>query len=157
MHLEQYKLVHARRLQQDNMVWQTPTLAAAVTAFLLSISFNPQIDRAAAMAVGVFSAFVALAAIQLMAKHRQLEIEDAHRMHAYEKANEGFEELHHKTARVDTKPRHWFVDAPSSWIWIAILVGLAMISLYSAWEAYVRTAPAPPLACISVKDVCHKK
>lgn len=148
MNEEQYGLVFARRLHQDNMVWQTPSLATAAVAFLLAVAFNPDTGPNVSTLLSAFSLVVSAASIHLMAKHRHLEVEDSERLLQYEIANaaSGYEPLHDPSQRVPNIRRSWFVSWSAFWIWIWILLGLCTISGYGAYAAFERAHSSPATA-----------
>jgi disulfide bond formation protein DsbB len=77
----------ARRLQWDNLVWQVPVLSLTAQAFLLTIALNPGTSRVARIIACLLSIVAAVLAVQLMTRHRQAEIADAHWLCAYEAAH----------------------------------------------------------------------
>jgi hypothetical protein len=73
---EQYKLLWARRIAGNNLLWQTPALAAAAQAFLLSSAFQQRTSYVSLILPAV-SFLVGLASVQLMTKHRYIEERDS--------------------------------------------------------------------------------
>jgi hypothetical protein len=84
---EVYQVVAQRRLQFDNLVWQVPVVSLTGQAFLFTIALsanNSQLARAISSALALIAALLSM---QIMARHRQAEITDAHWLRDYETAN----------------------------------------------------------------------
>jgi hypothetical protein len=82
-----YEVVAQRRLQWDNLVWQVPVVSLTGLAFLFTISLsagNSQLARAVASALALVASLLSM---QIMARHRQAELTDAHWLRDYEEAN----------------------------------------------------------------------
>ena len=82
-----YQVVAQRRLQFDNLVWQVPVVSLTGQAFLFTIALsagNSQLARAISSALALIAALLSM---QIMARHRQAEITDAHWLRDYELAN----------------------------------------------------------------------
>jgi hypothetical protein len=146
MNLEQYKLVWARRIASNNLVWQTPTLASAAQAFLLTAALNPQGRGIVPLVLALFSTFVGLAAIQLMAKHRRFEVIDTEILKEFENSpsREGYSVLHGPTPRHPPatkwrdRPWVWLVNQRSSVVWMCVLCGFVALGLFAIVRAVVR-------------------
>ena len=81
-----YERLMQRELEQDHMLWQTPSIALAAQAFLMTIALSPetlQWPRAGAAFLGILVAFLSL---QLMAKHRFLCKQDRAQLEELEAA-----------------------------------------------------------------------
>lgn len=74
----------ARRMQWDNLVWQVPVLSLTAQAFLLTIALSADSSLLARIVSCLLSMTAAVLAVQLMTKHRQAEISDAHWLQDYE-------------------------------------------------------------------------
>lgn len=74
----------ARRLQWDNLLWQVPVLSLTAQAFLLTIALSADSSRLARIVACSLSIVAAILAVQLMTRHRQAEIADAHWLAEYE-------------------------------------------------------------------------
>lgn len=140
MNETQYKILCERRNQQDNLIWQTPSLAVAALAFLMATALNPQTDAVASLVLSVFSFVVGLAAIQLMAKHRYLEMADSELLAKFEceHQGEGFAILHGRRPPVEGIARNWLVRIRSFRLWIFVLAGFCAVASYGAFSAMVR-------------------
>ncbi|MBT2552794.1 hypothetical protein [Arthrobacter sp. ISL-5] len=79
-----YEMVLQRELEQDAMLWQTPTIALTAQAFLLTIALNPSSPAFATYLAAALGLVVALLSMQLMAKHRFLNLMDRAHLHALE-------------------------------------------------------------------------
>lgn len=79
-----YEMLLQRELEQDAMLWQTPTIALTAQAFLLTIALNPAVSTLATYLSAGLGLLVALLSMQLMAKHRFLNLMDRVHLHALE-------------------------------------------------------------------------
>ena len=68
-----YEMLMSRELEQDSMLWQTPTIALTAQAFLLTIALNPASSTFSRYLTGFLGILVAAMSMQLLAKHRLLE------------------------------------------------------------------------------------
>ncbi len=84
-----YQTVVARRLQWDNLLWQVPVISLTGQAFLFTIALSADNSRIARLISSTLAFIAALLSMQLMSRHRQAEITDAHWQRAYEEANFG--------------------------------------------------------------------
>lgn len=80
-----YEMLLYRELEQDAMLWQTPTIALTAQAFLLTIALNPTSPAFATYLSAGLGLVVALLSMQLMFKHRFLNLLDRAHLHALEK------------------------------------------------------------------------
>jgi hypothetical protein len=136
MNTEQYKLVFARRLAQNALLWQTPTIASAAQSVLLVASFNPQTNPRVSFVLACVAALVGGASIQLMAKHRHMEETDSRLLLDFEKNTEGFQALHGDYWNYPGFKRSWFLRLKSHFIWLCVLCALFGLSIYAAFLAY---------------------
>jgi hypothetical protein len=140
MNEEQYKLICARRNAFNQLIWQVPTLATAGQAFLLAAALNPLIAPTTSLVLAAFSLVVGAASIQLMAKHRHLEMRDSEALLQFEKENEerGFAILHGPLQAVESVPTNWFVRLSSFRLWVSVLAGFCALALYTGYSATAR-------------------
>lgn len=81
-----YEMLMQREMEQDAMLWETPTLALTAQAFLLTIALNNESAPAAVYVSAGLGVLVAFLSMQLMAKHRFLSEMDRAEMHRLEEA-----------------------------------------------------------------------
>lgn len=79
-----YEMLLQRELEQDAMLWLTPTIALTAQAFLLTIALNKDSPAFATYLAAGLGLVVALLSMQLMAKHRFLNLMDRAHLHALE-------------------------------------------------------------------------
>lgn len=79
-----YEMLIQREMEQEAMLWETPTLALTAQAFLLTIALNRDSAPAAVYVSAGLGLVVALLSLQLMAKHRFLNEMDKAQMHRLE-------------------------------------------------------------------------
>jgi len=65
-----YEMLIQREMEQDAMLWETPTLALTAQAFLLTIALNKESTAPAVFISAALGVLVAALSMQLMAKHR---------------------------------------------------------------------------------------
>lgn len=73
-----YAAVAGRRTQFDGLVWQVPVLSLTAQAFLFTIALaadTTQIPRSIACVLSIVTSFLT---VQILTRHRQAEITDAH-------------------------------------------------------------------------------
>ena len=73
-----YAVVAARRLQWDALVWQVPVLSLTAQAFLFTIALGPDTRRGPRAISALLSMVVTFLSVELMSRHRQAELMDAH-------------------------------------------------------------------------------
>lgn len=128
---EQYPLVVSRRQAFDALIWQTPVLSLTAQAFLFSISLTAGSSEGARIISAALALFTALAAIQLMVKHRYHEQRDSRYLQAFEKANNMLE-IH---GRGNLEDQPWYVRWSSYEVWVftlSLFAAAAIIVLLSA-------------------------
>lgn len=91
---EVYAAIATRRLQWDNMVWQVPVTSLTAQAFLLTIALDDMSSKAARIAASGLAVIAAILAVQLMTRHRQAEITDAHWLWRYEETHHSHHVVH---------------------------------------------------------------
>ena len=72
-----YAILASRRIAYDSMMWQTPALGLTAQAFLLTIALSSGNSVAGRRIAALLALVVALISMQLMAKHRKLELIDS--------------------------------------------------------------------------------
>ena len=72
-----YQSLSARRLGYDTRIWQVPALSFTAQAFLMTIALSKDSHSAACLTAATLSFVVALMSMQLMSKHRFLEVMDS--------------------------------------------------------------------------------
>jgi hypothetical protein len=114
------------------MVWQTPALSLTAQAFLFTIALGEGTSGARLISA-LLALVAALASMQLMAKHRYLEIQDAKLLERYEEAND-LEPIH---ARPNDEEAAWYNQLSSYKVWLAMMasfalaaVGIVLVVLY---------------------------
>jgi len=112
-----YQVVANRRLQYDNLVWQTPVLSLTAQAFLFSVSLGSGTRASARVIAASLSIVVWLMSIQVMAKHRLNEFTDGDWLEDYERERWG-ESLHGKSF-VRRRRFTWYSWMSSYVVWIA--------------------------------------
>jgi hypothetical protein len=70
-----YQAAEARRSAIDQMMWQAPGLSLTAQAFLLTVGLQSGVSDAGRLLSGLLGFAVAVASIQLLAKHRHHELE----------------------------------------------------------------------------------
>ncbi|GAA1806620.1 hypothetical protein [Nostocoides veronense] len=73
-----YAAVAARRTAFDGLLWQAPVLSLTAQAFLLTIALGGGASRFARIVASLLSVIVSVLTVQLLTRHRQAEITDAH-------------------------------------------------------------------------------
>ncbi len=81
-----YEMLLLRELEQDAMLWQTPTIALTAQAFRLTIALAPDSQVFARVLAASLGLVVAALSMQLMAKHRLLESVDRRKLGQLEAA-----------------------------------------------------------------------
>ncbi|MCF7552198.1 DUF4916 domain-containing protein [Pseudonocardia sp. WMMC193] len=71
-----YSALAARALNHNTLVWQTPTLALAAQAFLMTIALSPAAATSARLIAAGLNLVLSILCLQLMTKHRQMLVID---------------------------------------------------------------------------------
>ncbi|MDQ0865719.1 hypothetical protein QF036_003300 [Arthrobacter globiformis] len=156
-----YEMLLQRELEQDAMLWQTPTIALTAQAFLLTIALNPTSPAFATYLAAGLGLVVALLSMQLMAKHRFLNLMDRAHLHALE-ARLGIQHLSNRqyfynngTYRVpdwlanhkSPPAEHGLAKFRSYRVWIFGMLVFAAVNLaviaVQIWAPGLLDAPAP--------------
>jgi hypothetical protein len=143
MDIEQYKLLTPRRIAQNNLLWQTPTLASAAQAFLISSAIGPQSQGILPIALAALSVFVGFAALQLLARHRLLLINDSKLLEKFERENvkKGYLVIHGTFTSRELPDNwldkfiFWIGKFRSSLIWMFVLAGFVLLGCIVAVRA----------------------
>lgn len=133
--IEAYKLVAARRVSYDVMLWRVPALTMAAHAFLLRIALGDARMTSRIIAASL-AALMAGMCLQLMAKHRALEIVDSFIASQYEDmlgVNKLNEVLPHSefSKRLSLKPEcgSWLASQSSYRIWMVGIFGFLIADI----------------------------
>ncbi len=128
----QYAVLADRRTSLDTLLWQTPVLSLTAQAFLFSILLGADISRGPRLVAALLSFLVALASMQLMAKHRLHEVIAGKHLEAFEKdAANGLAVIHATAGRNDTEYpelRRWY-HFSSYKMWQAVLGVFAITAI----------------------------
>lgn len=73
-----YSAVAARRTAFDGLLWQAPVLSLTAQAFLFTIALGGDVSRFARIVASLLSIDVSVLTVQLLTRHRQAEVTDAH-------------------------------------------------------------------------------
>ncbi|MFL6137445.1 MAG: hypothetical protein ACJ74O_06560 [Frankiaceae bacterium] len=82
-----YAAVAARRAQFDNLLWQVPAVSLTAQAFLFTIALDSGSRRLARAVACLLSLVATFLTVQILTRHRQAEITDAHWLAEFESAN----------------------------------------------------------------------
>jgi hypothetical protein len=132
--IEVYEAVAARRLQFDNLVWQVPVLSLTAQAFLFTIALSAGNRQLARLIASGLALIAALLSMQLMSRHRQAEIFDAHWLAEYEGEHFGTEPPHGKgwaerRRRAPVHGRRWHEPFAKVGGYEAWMAGFAIFAL----------------------------
>jgi hypothetical protein len=127
---EQYKILSTRQISQDAMVWQTPALATAAQAFLLAAAFSSQTERVVGLILSGFSLAVGMASIQLMMKHRFIEVLVSRKMEAFETSHigRGYSVISGRYTSEELAVAGPIARISSYQVWQTILIGFCVLA-----------------------------
>lgn len=74
----------ARRIQYDEMLWQTPALGMAAQAFLMTLALGADVSTLGRGIAALLGLILALLSMQLQVKHRYFEMLDSVTLEALE-------------------------------------------------------------------------
>ena len=138
IHEEQYAVLADHRTNLNELLWQTPVLSLTAQAFLFTIAFNadaPVEYRVASIALVIL---VALASLQLMAKHRACEVHCMKLLAAFEEKR-GYPPVHdYEKACIKLG---LFTGRSSYRIWLLLMwlfVGAGLSAGYLCWRDAVQ-------------------
>lgn len=94
IHMEQYSVLADHRVNLNEMLWQTPVLSLTAQAFLFMIAFDQNTGVEYRVASIVFVVLMALASLQLIAKHRACETHCMKLLAEFESKTPGFGPVH---------------------------------------------------------------
>ena len=148
MHKDQYPIVAARRQGYDALLWQTPALAVTAQAFLLTVVFSPGANEHVAVVISAFALLVGLAAIQLLARLRYLEMYDSELLVTYEKSHEteGLAIVHGKRRPLASVPAKGLARFRAYRVWMAVLVAFLAVDGFGLLSAVTRAWPTTLVA-----------
>jgi|SRR5690242_5862865 len=118
---EQYNLLANRRQAFDALLWQTPVLSLTAQAFLFTIALSDGNTVVARAISAMLALIVALASLQLMAKHRYHEKACSLLLQIHEEAND----LHPVHSGSTGGKRPFYLRLSSYLVWMATLWGFA--------------------------------
>lgn len=83
--LVQYQIISDRRISQDELMWQVPALSFTAQAFLFTIALGSGISMESRLISSFLIIISSSMSLQLMSKHRYLEIENSRLLENIEK------------------------------------------------------------------------
>lgn len=142
--LSAYAVVTARRTAFDSMMWQVPTLAMTAQAFLLNVALGSGSARTSRVIAAVLGMALSAMSMQLMAKHRFLEVLDSQLSEKFErKLNIAGATGASPHARIATRAGSayddlpWWIRLSSYRLWLSGLLLFAVADGVSAVLAVV--------------------
>jgi len=82
-----YQVLASRRISYDTLMWQVPILSFTAQAFLMTIALNTASSAFDRLVPSFLGVIVSILSLQLMAKHRDLEMLDSFLLHQFETIN----------------------------------------------------------------------
>ncbi|WP_291564086.1 hypothetical protein [Bradyrhizobium sp.] len=126
----QYSIIAARRLQYDNLLWQTPVMSLIGMSFLFTIAFgNPNPTNR--IFASVLALAAALASAHLLSKHRYFELHYAKLLQEIESAR-GHQTVSERPPRAK-RPTGWSAYL----IWLGLFFGFATVALITGIRGWV--------------------
>jgi hypothetical protein len=125
----QYQALNTRRDTFNNLLWQTPVLSLTAQAFLFTIVLSNDVTEPARMLASALAVIASLGSLQLLAKHRFMEVQHAKLLRSCETAHKWYPA--NRQLRADSR----FVRFPSYWVWTAVL-----------WAFFIAAAVSIPLS-----------
>ena len=121
----QYEIVATNRQIQDQMLWETPVLSLTALSFLFTIALGSGNSTASRLISASLAAITSFASLQLLIKHRALELHSMLIAHGYEKTND-FAEIHQRPHLDEAYQRLtgievWLARRPSYYVWLTCL------------------------------------
>lgn len=111
----QYQALNARRDIFNNLVWQTPVISLTAQAFLFTIILSKDGTDLGRIIGSILALISALGSLQLLAKHRFMEVQHAMILQSYETAHTWY------AANRQFRAPNWVVRRSSYWVWIGVL------------------------------------
>ncbi|GAA1745503.1 hypothetical protein [Nostocoides vanveenii] len=140
-----YSALAARRSQFDNLLWQAPVLSLTAQAFLMTTALGGGVTRYARTVACVLSIVVALLSIQILTRHRQAEVTDAHWLADLERAGNPTLQVHgtewrkrRNTTSPDAGVFNPFARLPGYFTWAAGMSLFGVASLLTLVIEWVR-------------------
>lgn len=118
----QYAALNARRDSFNSLVWQTPVLSLTAQAFLFATILSADASILARRVASTLALFVALASLQLFAKHRFMENSHAEILKIHERTYGRF------NANQQLASENWVFKIRSHWIWQVLLGVFALVA-----------------------------
>ena len=122
----QYSFLNARRDAFNNLIWQTPVLSLTAQAFLFTIILSCESGIPARLISAILSLITALASIQLLSKHREMEQYHARMLHDYEKKN-GLYEVNRRLISVKTISNLVAISSYKIWLFVLLIFAVAAL------------------------------
>jgi hypothetical protein len=119
----QYQIVSARQQTTNSLLWQTPIMSLTAQAFLFTIALGYGNQSLARIISATLALIVALASIQILSKHRSVEVSDSKYLEEYEKRNR-LPIIHAKY-----KNDKWYLHISSYYVWIFVLFSFFLAAL----------------------------
>lgn len=121
----QYEMIAENRRRQDDLIWQTPVLSLTGQAFLFVIAFGDG-AKSGKLIASTLIVITSVASIQLLAKHRALELHYSKLLEAIE-IEKGIPPIH-QHLKVGTG----FVRWSSYLLWSATLAAFGIAAIAAA-------------------------
>jgi hypothetical protein len=138
---EVYAAVAARRIQFDNLVWQVPVLGFTAQAFLFTIALGADTKPAARYIACALSLIVTFLTVQILTRHRQAEITDAHWLEEYELRND---------VRPRAHGRYWQHRREETSPDAGVFTPLARLPGYKTWAILLSLFAAAAVAVVVI-------
>lgn len=126
-----YSALNARRDAFNNMLWQTPVLSLVAQAFLFTTILSSSTEPGSRTIAALLALITSIASLQLLAKHRNGELDLARELDSIEKTSGRFQVNRYRSQR------NWFLKMSSYRIWLGVLslFGVASIIalLFPCW------------------------
>ena len=134
--LTQYQIISDRRINQNEMLWQTPTLCFTAQAFLFTIALGNGIRIEARLISSFLIVVTSILCLQLMSKHRYFEVENSKLLEKIEEEN-GFFVIHAKSYAATGK-QNFIVKYGSYKTWVLgmtiFLVIAILLTIYCLYR-----------------------
>lgn len=138
-----YAALAARRSQFDNLLWQAPVLSLTAQAFLMTVALGAAVPLYSRSVACLLSIVVAFLSVQILTRHRQAEITDAHWLRDLEAGADTQYRVHgpnwqqrRNATSPEVGPFSWFARLPGYYTWAVglSLFGVAsLVTLVLAW------------------------
>jgi hypothetical protein len=119
-----YAAIAARAQGHNQLQWQTPSLALTAEAFLLQIALGHESTAPARLVASALNLVLSLLCIQLMAKHREMQIDDRQILIRLE-TRLGLPTYHEKPRVDDLSPWKRHLRTSSTTLW---MIGFGILS-----------------------------